>query len=85
MSVCFAEFSCFVEFASLLPHPQWGIADVEMKTPSVENPELSKLFPFGACTRSKDSHVCFAYCQEGGGVWEGGGEGGWGGGHSDSR
>ena len=46
----------------LLPFPQWGAADAEIKVPSVENTELIG-FSFRAGSRSLYSHTCYAYCQ----------------------
>ena len=42
--------------------PQWGVADVEIKDPSVETTEL-KGSPFKTWSRSVYSHTCYAYCQ----------------------
>ena len=46
----------------VLPSPQWGAADAEIKVPSGENTEL-KRSPFQAWSRSVYSHTCYAYCQ----------------------
>ena len=35
--------------------PQWSTADAEVKMPSVENQELTLLFPFKAWSRSEYS------------------------------
>ena len=46
----------------LLPPPQWGAADAEIKVPPGENTELNRS-RFKAWCRSVYSHTCYAYCQ----------------------
>ena len=43
---------------------QWGTADTEIKVPSVENSELTKVLPCKSWSRSEYSHACFTHCQE---------------------
>ena len=50
-------------FGSPFLSPQWGAADVETKTPSVENTEL-KGFLLKVWSSSIYSHTCYACCQE---------------------
>ena len=44
----------------LLPVPQWGAADAEIKVPSDQNTEL-RGSPFKAWSRSVYCHACYAY------------------------
>ena len=55
--VCLTFYSCIV------PTPQWGAADAEVKVPSGENTELDRS-PFKAWSRSVYSHTCYACCHE---------------------
>ena len=41
-----------------------GTADTEIKVPSVENSELTKILPCKSWSRSEYSHACFTHCQE---------------------
>ena len=41
-----------------------GTVDAGIKVPSVENPEVTKCFPFKAKGRSEYSQACFTHCQK---------------------